>query len=198
MNALNIMLGIGLYLFSTAQVSAAKINVNPLGEMTILPIENLCEVNVSTPKIDYGTRTSGQLKSINSGQQLSLGKRTLTLNVACPFNQVMQVVLRSSRSHDGLLQFGDYGSMSLKVLGAEVDGKPTQLTLIKDGIHKRSASDSLELRPDFGMMATREGKAVKGKTFTAKLEIEAVMAEKEARVSSQQVSEANLTLELIK
>jgi hypothetical protein len=198
MKILYLTLGVGLFFTATTHLNAAKMEVNPLGEMTILPIEKRCEVNVSTPEIDYGIRTSGQLERLTDGKKLTFGKRYLTLNIFCPFNQVMRVVLRSNRDHEGQFQFGGNSSMRLRVLDAELDGKATQLTLIKDGIQKKSASESLELRPDFGMMATRNGEAIKGKIFSARLEVEPVLSEQDTHVSRRQVAEAHVTLELLK
>ncbi|MCU4369582.1 hypothetical protein [Acinetobacter courvalinii] len=198
MKALSTTLAAGLCIFAATQVSAAKIDINPLGEMTILPVENLCEVSISNPDVDYGVLSRWQLQDV-VGRQVSFGKRTLTLSVVCPFKQTMRVVLRSSRSQEGQLQFGDQGRMSVRVIDAELEGKSTELGSINsEGILKGASKDHLYLRPDFGMVATQNGQPIKGKTFTARLEIEPLMSEKAARVTSLQVSEANFTLELIK
>lgn len=198
MNALCISFTVGLCIFVSIQVSAAKIDINPLGEMTIIPIDNLCQLSVSNPNVDYGVLSRWQLQNVTD-RYLSFGRRTFTLSVACPFSQTMRVVLRSNRSHEGQLQFGEQGHMSLRVLDAELDGKSTELSSINaEGTLKGVSKDYLYLRPDLGMVATQNGQSIKGKTFTARLEMEPVTTEKAASVTSLQVSKANFTLELIK
>ncbi|WP_202743789.1 hypothetical protein [Acinetobacter calcoaceticus] len=197
MKAFNVVVVLGFGLIMATKVSAAKMDINPLGEMTILPIENLCEVNVSNAHIDFGAKTVGQLQPIAGEQKRSLGKRSFRLNVVCPFTQEMRVVLRSGRSTNGQLPFGEGGSITLRISNAELDAKPMQLSLIKDGMHKKTASDSVFLRPDFGVMATDGGNVIKGKTFSAQLEVEPVLSEKELPVSQRKI-ETNFTLELVK
>lgn len=197
MKALCIKVVAGLCISAMMPASAAKFDVNPLGELT-MPIDNRCEMSVSMSNIDYGVNSRGQLQDV-AGQKVSFGKRSLTMSIVCPYSQLMRVVLRGSqRTGDDQLQFGDRGGMSLRVLNAELDGQSTELTSINaEGTLKGASSDNLYLRPDFGMMATRNGQAIQGKSFTARLEVEPVMAEKEARVSAPKVSEANFSLELI-
>lgn len=191
-----LVLMMGLYISPMSQVAAAKLDVNPLGEYSI-PTDTRCVINVSNSVINYGVQSRWQMEE-RSGQKVSPGKRTFTLSVVCPYSQTMRVILRGTSAYDGQLQYGTGGSVSLKILDAALDGKPIQLSLIENGIHKKIANDSLELRPDLGMMAMRDGDAVKGKNFTARVEVEPVLPEKEARVTSRQISEAIFSFELIK
>lgn len=198
MNTFYMTLMAGVLISIAGQASAAKLDINPLGESS-LPIDRRCEVSVSTPNIDYGTQSRWQLQDSAGGQKVSPGKRSFTLSVVCPYRQVMRVIVRGSKAPDGQLLYGDRGSMSLRVMDAELDGQLAELSAINaEGGLKVQTKDRLYLRPDFGMIATQNGQPVKGKFLTVRLEAEPIMAEKDARISSPLVSEANFSLELIK
>jgi len=198
MKALNLTMIAGILMSTMCYANAAKLDINALGG-SILPIDHRCEVSVNMPVIDYGTQSRWQLQDVAGGQKLTTGKRNFTLNIVCPYAQNMRVVLRGSRSNEGQLRYGDRGSMSLRVLDAQLDGQSVELSSITaEGAVKAGAASSLNLTPDTGMMATRNGQAVKGKTFNARLEVEPMMVEKDARVARPLVSESNFTLELLK
>lgn len=163
-----------------------------------LPQDRRCTVAVSSPEVDFGIRSRWQMEDAGPGNVLSPGVRTLTLSVSCPFSQAMHVSLRGDPAQDGNLRYGRAGSLRLRLLDAQLDGQPVQLTPVsRDRIRQGSEQSSLPLKPGSGVVASRNGSIITGKTFTARMEARPLLPESEARVSSRQQSETRLTLDLI-
>lgn len=169
-----------------------------LGGPPSLPGDTRCSLSASSPVIDYGTQSRWQLQDATANQGVTPGKRTLTVNITCPFSQTMRLALRGERSQDGELRYGDKGSISARVLDGQLDGHNVSLvTTTPSGIINGSPVSALHLQPDGSFAAAKNGQLAKGKSFSLRMQLEPVMPESAARVASRQVSESNLTLELI-
>lgn len=186
-------LGVALCLANAARAALPAAD----GGMTPPP-DNRCSLSAGAPMIDYGVQSRWQLQDAGGPQRVTPGKRSLQLNVVCPHSQAMRLMLRGERAGNGELRYGERGSVALRLLDAQLDGQGVQLAATTpDGVLSSGGQDSLRLLPGNGFAVVQNGQLLKGKSFTARIELEPVMPESAARVSARQVSEANLTLELM-
>ncbi|MBC3252464.1 fimbrial protein [Serratia fonticola] len=157
-----------------------------------LPVDSRCVLSVSTPVIDYGKRSRWQLQDASAGQ-VSPGKRTLTLSVVCPYTQPIKLALLSD------LRYGMQGHINVNLSEPELDGQRIQLaSLTPDGNATTSAVDNLRLHLGSRFAAVQNDRLATGKQLTLRVDIEPLLAERDARVFVAQSNEATLTLELIK
>ncbi|AZE56894.1 hypothetical protein C4K03_4756 [Pseudomonas synxantha] len=189
---------LGLVLAQSAE-AASRLGEGALGMPSTLPIDSRCSLSMGGNVIDYGTQSRWQLRDAPSGRNsVTFGKRTLTLSVACSYTQSIRLTLRGERSTSGDLRYGDRGSMIVRLFDAQMDGQSVQIIgTTPDGVINGAAADSRLLQPGESFAAIANGQLVRGKTFTAHLEIEPTLPEADARVSARQMNEANLTLELM-
>lgn len=174
--------------------------VSPLTEIEPPPpADTRCSLSLGSEVVDYGSQTRGQLQDASSGgNALTLGKRTLTLSVMCPYTQPLRLALRGDRATNGKLRYGERGSMIVRLFDMQRDGETVQITPVTpSGEMTGSAADSQQLQPDHIVAATLGGQPVKGKVFSARLEIEPVIPNDEAKVSASTTKEALLMLELV-
>ncbi|UUW17347.1 fimbrial protein [Serratia ureilytica] len=189
-------LALGLALSQPAEAISALHGTTT--DNAILPIDTRCSVSAGAPVIDYGTQSRWQLQDVAGGQKVTPGKRMLMVSVVCPHTQTMRLTLRGDRAGNGDLRYGDRGSVSLRLLEAQLDGQNVQVAATTpDGMLSGAPESSLLLQPGNSLVATLNGQPAKGKSFTARIELEPVMPESAARVSARQISESNLTLELM-
>ncbi|WP_277761042.1 DUF1120 domain-containing protein [Pseudomonas sp. A34-9] len=181
----------------------AEANSQLIGELpsipTTLPIDSRCSLTVGGGVVDYGTLSRWQLQDAQIGQNnVTFGKRTLTLNVACPYTQSMRLMLRGERSAREDFRYGNRGSMIVRLFDAQIDGRSVLIArATSDGVINGDAGDSALLRPGESFAAISSGQLAQGKTFTARLEIEPTLPKSDAQVSTYEVNEANLTIELM-
>lgn len=162
----------------------------------ILPGDTRCKVSASSEVIDYGSYSRGQLQDAG-GQKVSPGKRILMVNAVCPYKKVMRVILHGDKASNGNLRYGNKGSVTMRLLDAQLDGKSVQVAATKVGSHLRTSVESnILLQPGQGIVAIHNDQPAEGRSFTARIEIEPVMPESDARVSAYQTIESNLTFEL--
>ena len=180
-------------------VAMADSEIPGAGIQPALPADTRCSLSAGAPVIDYGSQSRGQLQAGDNPQALSLGKRTLMVNIGCPFPQNMRLALRGAQGVNGDLLHGDRGSVYVLVLDAQVDGQAVLLSrTTPDGVLQGGAETGLRLQPGNNFAATQNGHFVQGKSFTARIEIEPVFPESATRVSARQTSESLLILELVK
>ncbi|WP_058974001.1 hypothetical protein [Type-D symbiont of Plautia stali] len=162
------------------------------------PPDNRCNLSAGSPVIDYGVQSRWQLQDVGGPQRVTPGKRSLVLSVLCPYKKAMRLSLHGQRADNGELRYGERGSVTLRMLDAQLDGQSVQIvTTTPDGVTRDSGQMGQLLLPGHSFSVVQNGHQVKGKSFTARIELEPVMPESAARVSVNQLSEANLTLELI-
>ncbi|MDR0805538.1 MAG: fimbrial protein [Enterobacteriaceae bacterium] len=163
------------------------------------PVDNRCKISASSPVIDYGTQSRWQLQDVAGNKnEVSTGKRTLMLSVICPYTQTMRLMVRGERAANGDLRHGMKGNIKIRLTDPQLDGKAIQITAtMPDGVLTGGAESILLLQPNKGFAPTQNGQLAKGKTFTARLDIEPVMPESAARISSHQTTETQLTVELL-
>lgn len=193
MKSFYITLATVLAFSSAVQATAAEENSG-----AILPTDTHCNLSANTTVIDYGSHSRWQLQDVGGGQKVSPGKRMLIVSVVCPYSQTMRVMLRGDRASNDNLRYGDRGSVTMRLLNAQLDGQnvPVATTTV-DGRMSGAAETSLLLQPGNGMVAMYNGQPARGKSFTARIELEPVMPASDARISARQITESSLDLDLM-
>ncbi|WP_213878244.1 fimbrial protein [Pseudomonas sp. dw_358] len=158
-----------------------------------LPVDVRCTVSFGNDQVDYGTVSRWQLQDAQTGpHEVTFGKRTLMLSVICPYSQTIRLRLYGERNASGDLRYGDRGRLILRLSDAQLDGKNVQLVSSRpDGVVEGSTHDSLWLQP--GQVFAP---GIDGKALTARIEIEPILPETEARVGSLRSSESRFRIEL--
>ncbi|EJL85159.1 hypothetical protein [Pantoea sp. GM01] len=165
---------------------------------SILPVDSRCTLSLGAPVIDYGTQSRWQMQDAAGINSVTPGKRRLTLNVICPYSQTMRLKLNGERAANGDLRYGRQGSMTVRLLSADLDGQAVGVARLVSGelvdVHNESI---LKLQPGNSIGAMAHGTLARGKKFTAYLEIEPVLPEASARVTARESSQSSLSLELL-
>lgn len=183
--------------FSLSAAASAP-SGSPLNGSIAMPGDTRCDLIVSTPVIDFGTQSRWQLQAVAGERQVSPGKRTLSFSALCPFTHRMAIAVSGARAQDGYFRYGDQGSLRIRLFDAQVNGQSAELALLTPaGAINGDAAAAVSLQPGSRIAVVRNGQIVNGKSFTARLEIEPVMPESAARVSSRQSNESGFTFELL-
>lgn len=199
MKALIVPMALALTLLnSQAVLSATPLNDSSIGMPNIISVDSRCNLSLENAVVDYGTMSRGQLQEVASiTRALSPGKRILMVNAVCPYTQAMYLTLRGEAAANGNLRYGDRGHMHVHLMDAQLDGQMVQVaTTTFDGVLNAQPSSTLTLQPGHTFAAVIGGGVAKGRSLILRLEIEPILPENEARVSSSRVSEAKLTLNL--
>ncbi|MHA7848002.1 DUF1120 domain-containing protein [Serratia sp. D1N4] len=161
--------------------------------------DSRCNLSLGAPVIDYGNQTRWQLNESSSGRNhVTPGKRTIMVNVVCPYTQAIRLTLRGAQAANGDLRYGEQGSVRIHLSDAQLDGQSVSVAHITPSGVLSGSQSSLQLKPDQSFAATVNGQLTKGKTLTVRLDIEPELQTKDAQVSSLQVNESNLRLELMR
>lgn len=179
-------------------VTGGSAGITPLGsEVSEMPPDTRCSLSVSNPVVDYGVMSRWQLEEVASGS-VSPGTRSLTLSVVCPYTRVMKLRVQGEGSEQGGLRYGERGATRLRLLDAQLDGNAVGLRVLTPaGVIRESGGQTVALNAGQQLAPIVQGRLAEGKTLTARLEIQPVLAEEDARPSSRQRSETMLTLTLV-
>lgn len=162
-----------------------------------MPADTNCTMSVSSPVVDYGLMSRGQLQNL-PGENVTPGSRSLTLSVVCPYSRTMKLLVEGESREHGELRYGKRGVTQFRLLDVQLDGHPVELqTLTSAG--ELTGADSLKTSLLVGQrwIPVILGRFAEGKTLTARLDIQPMIPETEVRVSSPQLSESMLTLRLV-
>ncbi|WP_447873302.1 fimbrial protein [Serratia fonticola] len=164
-----------------------------------LPVDAGCRLSTGGGMIDYGNQSRWQLQAASTGgNALTPGKRTLTLSVICPYTQPLRLIMHGDRAANGALRYGDRGSTIVRLFDMQLDGQSVHIMNVTPaGLVNGTATDSYMLKPGETVAATLNGRLARGKVLTARLEIEPIMTNEEARVTMGTIKESLLTLELV-
>lgn len=161
-----------------------------------LPPDKHCSLSVSNPVVDYGMMSRWQMEDMGASK-VSPGKRSLMVNVVCPYSRTMILRIVGEGSELGGLRYGEHGTTRLRLLDAQLDGNIVELrTITPAGVITESGGHILALNAGQRLAPVMQGKLAEGKTLTVQMEIQPVLAEEDARVGSLQRSETMLSLTL--
>jgi hypothetical protein len=179
--------------------------IQPMHDLSIGPpgftaMDSRCSLSAGGATVDYGVMSRWELQdATGESNALTPGKRTVTVTVVCPYVQPMRLSLRGEAAANGNLRYGDKGHLRLHLREAELDGRSVQVaTTTSNGVLNASPTSTLVLAPGQTFAAASGGAVASGRTLTLRLDLEPILPEGEARVSAQRISEAQLTLELVK
>lgn len=162
--------------------------------MPVLPQDTHCRLSVSNPVVDYGILSRWQLEDIGAGN-MSPGTRSLTLSVFCPHPRSM--ILRVEDRGLGGFRYGERGIIRFHLRDAQLDGNKVELrTITPGGVIPESGGHMLALNAGQQLAPVIQGTLTEGRTLTARLDIQPVLAEGDTRVGNRQHSEMILTLTL--
>ncbi|MCK7177122.1 hypothetical protein L8P05_24765 [Enterobacter cloacae] len=120
------------------------------------------------------------------------------MNLSCPYNRAMTFAIKGPKSLSGELLYGRTGHVRLTLTDGRLDGK--DILFYRHGNNEVlgvKGADSIRVRPGDVVTVVENGAAVHGKSLTVRMEVMPVMAERDARVTSELTSEGELHIELI-
>ncbi|KHN51566.1 DUF1120 domain-containing protein [Pectobacterium fontis] len=183
---------LGVTFASAADVIAPFDTVMP----ELIP-DTRCNLSVSNPVVDYGIMSRWQLQDLARGS-VSPGMRSLMFNAVCPYTRTIKLLVQGEGGERGDLRYGEHGVTRLRLMDVQLDGHAVELrTLTSTGELKNGGSHAMMLTPGTQLIPVLDGRPVRGKALTARLEIQPILAESEAQVSSPLRSESMLTFSLI-
>lgn len=162
-----------------------------ISEVPALPPDTRCNLSVSSPVVDYGMMSRGQLQEM-AGGGFSMGGRLLTLNVVCPYTRTMKLQVQGERDSRGWLRYGDLGSVRLRLLDALLDGNAVELRALNP-MDEITESSVQEVNVGKLLAPVGPGRLAEGKMFEVRFEIEPILTESGSRVNRQQLGETALT-----
>lgn len=162
------------------------------------PSSTECQMSLSSPNVDYGSKSRWQLKEVEgSSQLLTPGKRQVSYSVICPFSQTIKIAVNGESTTGGNFRFGLNDKLRVTMISPQLDGHDVQfMTSTPDGILIDGPFNTLTLQPGQTFILVNGRQPAEGKSFNARIELEPVLSEQSARVATKQNSEANLSLEL--
>lgn len=198
MKTFSIALWLTFSVLSTPAVSETLLSGTGAEFPSSLPADSGCSLSASERHIDYGVQSRGQLQALAGGSLLSPGQRSVMLTVVCPYAQTMVMAVRGEATASGDLRYGERGGVKLRILDVSMDGKNVHVAAtLANGTPDGQPSSGLRLQPGQHVGVIQNGHLLNGKTLSARIEIEPIMPEGDARVSYQHTTESRLTLELI-
>ncbi len=145
-----------------------------------------CVVNISQPTVDYGRTTREQLfeNSPNSNQAL-LGKRSLTLTSVCDAKVQQVLTFQGEAADESRFRFGQQGTFSLRVINAQLDGKPVRMVASGAASNAANGTSTL-LRLGNGLIPFDGPAAAAGERLTVQVEVETYVDADATRARSEE------------
>ena len=167
-------------------------------QSTVLAADN-CQLQISNRTIDYGQMTRAELVERKaSPSTFSLGKQSMTLTATCRQPALITLFFRGAAADSASYRFGNGGSFTLQLSGAQLDGKAVNLGKVKvAGQQPEIMSAAMALLPNDGAVPVTNERPVKGSSFSMNVEIEALVSAAGSRVADQTVWRGNGSFELI-
>ncbi len=158
-----------------------------------------CQLQISNRTIDYGQMTRAELLERQaSPSTFSLGKQSMTLTATCRQPALITLFFRGAAADGASYRFGNGGSFTLQLSGAQLDGKAVNLGKVKvAGQQPEIMSAAMALLPNDGAVPVSDERPVKGSNFSMNVEIEALVSAAGSRVADQTLWRGNGSFELI-
>jgi len=127
-----------------------------------------CRLSVSQPHIDYGLLRPA---TTPEPRGIFLGKRMVRLNVVCSEATVIVVRFLGLPADAQGFRFGRDGRFDLTLQQPLLDGQAIELA----PLHNR-AERSGQLRPDQALVALKAGQPVRGRVFSAQVQVDTFLS----------------------
>lgn len=148
-----------------------------------------CRLSLSQSRIDYGPVRHGQQDS----QSVSLGTRTLHLNVVCADASVMALRFSGVPADGQGFRFGRQGQFTLNLKHAQVDGQAVEWAVAHLPVEPATG----RLLPGQTLVARAAGLPLVGRRLTAQVDVEAHVPSAALGVRSETLLEGLGNLELV-
>ncbi len=144
-----------------------------------------CVVQISQPLIDYGRKTAAELLDSQARMgNVLFGKQTITVSALCESETVLALSFNGSAADENSYRFAPRGSFTLKVLSAQLDGKPVRL---QSAGAAGNDSNEQRLRPGVSLVPQDGPRAAKGQRLTLQVEVETHIEVQAAKARSEDV-----------
>ncbi|MDR8047988.1 hypothetical protein [Burkholderia cenocepacia] len=146
-----------------------------------------CDMQLSNGEVGYGMLHRGELEGDARADILPLGKRELTLTIACREPTSFRLQFDSEPAGASEFRFGQHGHFIVGLSQATLDGKPVQLAQRVDITEGRApVSPSARLVPNGSVDVVDQLAPVTGKVFSAQVEVETYIDAASTRVRDHQ------------
>ncbi len=148
-----------------------------------------CRLSLSQPLVDYGLlRSDGQ----SASQAVSMGKRTVRLNVVCPGATVIALRFDGTPANAEGYRFGRQDYFNLTLQHPLLDGKPVELAQLYNHAERGGA-----LRPGQVLVVLAGGLPATGRTFSAQVQVDTWLSSAAIAVRDKTTLEGNGRFELV-
>ena len=148
-----------------------------------------CRVSLSQPLIDYGLlRDSDQ----PSARGVSLGKRTVRLNVICAEAAIVALRFQGAPADGQGYRLGRQGYFNLTLHQPMLDGKPVELAQLYNHAERGGA-----LQPGQPLVVLVGGAPAMGRTFSAQVQVESWLSGVATAVRDKTTLEGSGRFELV-
>lgn len=131
-----------------------------------------CQLTLSQSRLDFGVMNRAVQR--NSGAEIVLGERRLSLNLNCPTPTDMHVFYRALAATAERYRFTERGSYRVHISDAVLDGQAVELGLTGgQGQAPSARGRTLDWRPDQAIVPLRDGAPTTGSSFSAQLLVNA-------------------------
>ena len=127
-----------------------------------------CRLSVSQPQIDYGLLRPG---TTPEPRGIFLGKRMVRLNVVCSEPTLIALRFQGVPADAQGFRFGRAGRFDLTLQQPLLDGQAIELA----PMHNR-AERSAQLRPDQALVVLKAGQSVRGRVFSAQVQVDTYLS----------------------
>ncbi|MBE4810065.1 MULTISPECIES: fimbrial protein [unclassified Enterobacter cloacae complex] len=195
----NTVPAVSLLLFSVCALATPSGSGHFQQAPQIPAVDPRCQISTSTTDIDYGLQSRWQMQDVDGRRQaVTPGKRQLSVTVVCPYTHNMRLKVMGGRTVRGEFRYGASGELQVRVTGAQLDGRDVPVALTSSaGALLGAPQEILTLLPDQTFSAVSGNLPSQGKTFNVRLEIQPVLTDNDARVSSRQANGASVSFELM-
>ncbi|WP_053150149.1 hypothetical protein [Pseudomonas sp. P97.38] len=153
-----------------------------------------CSVSLSQDRLDYGRLHQGELLVAQPDQAaLALGKRTLSLNVVCAEPTTMALRFDSPGAGPEAFSLGLHGHFTISLTRPRLDGQAVELFQGR----ARTLEQGSRLLPGQTLVARQGGGPVRGRMFSAQVEIETYLPASAARVRDETSIDGRGRFELV-
>ncbi|WP_341892364.1 hypothetical protein [Variovorax sp. YR752] len=156
-----------------------------------------CDAQLSESLVDYGRTTRAQLMERQPDPaRASLGKRRVTLTAVCVERTAMTLSFQGAAADDTGFRFARNDRFTLRILDAQLDGKPVRLAASQ--VDATGVAPSPVLRPGDRMSAIDGAGLAQGQRLTVQLEIEPFVGAAATRVAGESTWEGAGRFEVLR
>ncbi|MFP2768851.1 hypothetical protein [Oceanisphaera sp. KMM 10153] len=156
-----------------------------------------CDMQLSSREVNYGALYRGELTTGAAMSAIALGKRQLTLTVACRQPTAMGLRFDATPAGEDAYRFARQGAFTVRLHDATLDGRPVQLASRSANGDTGSPSGAAQMKPGGVVVTAAEGAEATGKVFTVQVEIDTRIDDAATRARDISVLEGHGSFHLV-